>query len=125
MMASAILVSAMLAQPEPPAAGSFSPAEVRTMCRGETEEPARFRTDAAFRLLAQHQRSNCRMYLLGLADGIGRSLQERESFCLPPVTERDLLADRLAEAVLSGSGEADADIAAIVRQVLLSHYRCR
>lgn len=95
------------------------------MCRGETEEAHQFRTDAAFRLLAQHQRSKCRTYLLGLADGIGRYAHEGEPrLCLPPATERDVLANRLADAVLSRSSETDTSILGIVQRVLRSHYRC-
>ena len=121
-MASAIWAFAMAAQPQPAVDGPFSAAEIRTMCRGETEEPSPFRTEAAIRLLAEHQRSKCRMYLLGLAEGLARSRQERDPpLCLPPRAERDGFADRLLDAVIS---EAGGTLPSTVRRVILTHYRC-
>ena len=125
MIGSAILALAMQAQPGPATAGSFSPAEIRTMCRGETEGPSPFRTEAAIRLLAEHQRSKCRMYLLGLAEGLARSGEGRDPpLCLPPRAERDGFADRLLDAVLSETGDDEAALPNIVRRVILTHYRC-
>jgi len=90
------------------------------MCRGQTDEPAEFRTQTAFELLAQHQRSKCRMYLLGLAEGLAQS-ERGDATCLPPIADREALSDRLVAAVLEGPG--GAEIPEIVRGVLRS-YDC-
>ena len=122
MLVQIIALSAAAAQAQPDTS-YFNAAEIRTMCRGETEESPQFRTEAAFRLLAQVQRSKCRMYLLGLADGIGRGQPDQgRAACLPPASEREALADRLVEAVLNETG--DADTPAIVRWVLRTVYGC-
>lgn len=96
------------------------------MCRGETDEPAEFRTEAAFRVLASHQRSKCRMYLLGLVDGLVASSRPGDrSFCLPPDFDRARMADRLIDRVLSDTADGEPNIPALVQSVLRTESRCR
>ena len=121
-----LLAGAFAAQPTPAASGAFSADEIRTMCRGEGDEGAEFRTDAAFRLFVNYQRSRCRMYLLGVADGMIHSARLGEpGLCLPPGLDRERLADQLTEALLSEQAAADSSLPAIVERLLRSESRCR
>ena len=95
------------------------------MCRGETDERAEFRTEAAFRVLASHQRSKCRMYLLGLVDGLVASSRPGDRLlCLPPDFDRERMADRLMDLVLSEAGNRERSIPALVQSVLRAEGRC-
>ena len=121
-----ILTAAVVGQGGPGTAASFSPSELRTMCRGETDERAEFRTEAAFRVLASHQRSKCRMYLLGLVDGLVASSRPGDRlFCSPADFDRERMADRLMDSVLSDAADQEPNIPALVQNVLRAESRCR
>ncbi|HYD14278.1 MAG TPA: hypothetical protein VEC11_15640 [Allosphingosinicella sp.] len=107
------------AQPDAaPAVGLFSVAEMRAMCRGESDGDPRFRTQAAYELLAELQRAKCRMYLLGIAEGIGEA-------CAADPRGRDALGARLAAAVLRAPEDRETSVAALVRAELLLRPGCR
>jgi hypothetical protein len=124
-LGSAALAAFVAAQPgAAPANGHFTAAEVRAMCRGEAGGEARFRTQAAYALMAEVQRSKCRMYLLGVADGIGPP-DDRGRTCPPAVTEREALGDLLVAAVLQPPEASDRGVPDIVRTVLRARrQRC-
>src|SRR5688500_2256982 len=120
-----ILTAAVVGQSEPGTTAYFSPSEVRTMCRGETDQQAEFRTEAAFRVLASHQRSKCRMYLLGLVDGLVASSRPGDrSFGLAPDFDRERMAGRLMDSVLSDAADREQNIPALVQSVLSAESRC-
>jgi hypothetical protein len=126
MLGSAALAAALAAQAAPHQAEMFTLAEVRAMCEGKTEGAAEFRTGAAYQLLARIERDKCRMYLLGIAQGVERaSAAMGQASCTPGPTFRDELADRLVEAVLRPAGDPAGGIVQIVRDVLGSRPGCR
>jgi len=110
-----IIGAAMAAQAPAQADGQFSMAEIRTMCRGESDEPAQFRTEAAFRLLADIQRNKCRMYLLGIADGIGRGGGQGDR-CPSQGPDRETQTDRMVAAILSDAPDPGRAASAPVQQ---------
>jgi hypothetical protein len=110
----------------PASAEFFSFDEMRDMCRGETDQPAEFRTSAGYRLLASSLRDRCRMYLLGLAETGLRQAGEVASRqgCLADQTPPAEVAEVLAEALAARAEPPPDGLAGLVREVLLSRYGC-
>ena len=119
-LAASVAAQAGTAPPE----GQFTAAELRVMCRGESAENPRFRTRAGYEMLAEYQRAKCRMYLLGVADGIGWH-QAGGRACAPGAAERERLADQLVEAMLQPPATPDGSVRGIVAAALILHPPCR
>ena len=111
---------------QPPARAEFFGVEqMRSMCRGEDGDAPEFRTDAANRLVAQVARERCRMYLLGLAEGQLRRLeQDGRGRCLPPGTSDAEVADALVEALVRRPREAAGTVDELVQDALRARYGC-
>ena len=125
VLGSATLVVSVTAQAGPaPGDGHFTYAELRMMCRGETEGNPQFRTQASYEMLAQYQRAKCRMYLLGVADGIGWHRADARA-CTPAANERETLGDQLVEAVLQAPVGPETSIRGIVAAALIARPPCR
>ena len=123
-LGAATLAFSAAAQAAAPADGHFTVAELRMLCRGEAEGNPQFRTQAGYAMLAEYQRAKCRMYLLGLADGIGWQQADGRA-CASPATAREALGDRLVEAVLEAPATSGSSIRAIVAATLILHPPCR
>lgn len=106
-----------------PADGHFTASELRVLCRGETETSPQFRTQAGYQMMAEYQRARCRMYLLGVADGIGWH-QADDRACASASSERDSLGEQLVEAILQPAGP-DRSVREIVAAQLIAHPSCR
>jgi hypothetical protein len=124
-LGSAALVASVTTQPgTAPADGHFTASELRVLCRGEAEGNPQFRTQAGYEMLAEYQRARCRMYLLGVADGIGWRQADGRA-CAPGANDRDTLADQLVEFVLQSPITPEASIRGIVAAALLARPPCR
>lgn len=122
--AAAALLAAFPAAPA--AAEFFSFEEMRGMCRGETDQPADFRTDAGYRLLAASLRERCRMYLLGLAETNLREIGTVASRqgCMADQAPPAEVAEALAEALAARAEPPEEGLAGLVREVLRARYGC-
>lgn len=99
--------------------------EVRAMCAGESREAAEFRTEAALALHAEIQRQKCRIYLLGIAEGIEAAAAARgEPRCVPYAADREALAEVLGDAVAARAGDPSARIGPIVRTAVRAQFAC-
>ncbi len=109
----------------PPENELVSAADVRMMCAGESREPGDFRTSAAFALQAEIERQKCRMYLMGIAEGIEAASAARgEPRCVPSDAHREALAEVLTEAVAVRADEPGARVGDIVRAALRAQFSC-
>ena len=124
-LGSAALVASVTAQAgTAPADGHFTAVELRAMCRGEGEGNPQFRTSAGYEMLAEYRRARCRMYLLGVADGLGWRQTDGRA-CTHAANERDALADQLAEFMLQSPDTSDTSVRGIVAAALIAHPPCR
>jgi hypothetical protein len=100
--------------------------QIRNMCRGEGNEPAQFRTRAAYALLADSYRGRCRMYLLGQADAyLQRDADRPEArTCARSVPTDAQVADAIAEELISRADAPEGGIGEVVRDVLQSRFAC-
>jgi len=121
-----MLAAASLGTPSPARAEFFTFEQLRNMCRGEVESTGQFRTGAAYALLAQTHREQCRMYLLGLADAYLHSLADRggEHECIVAEMPQAAAADVLAEALIRRTDAPAGGAAEIVRDVLKTDFGC-
>ena len=123
----AALAAAASVFPAAPALAEFySYEQIRTMCRGEGDEPAQFRTQAAHALLAESYRGRCRMYLLGRADAYLQRDADRpedRSFARSVPADAEV-ADAIAEELVSRSEVPDGGIGEVVRDVLRARFAC-
>jgi len=99
--------------------------QLRAMCAGEAADSAEFRTGAAHALLREIYRSRCRMYLLGIADGLLHGQDGRQPPSCPghDIVEPEI-GDRLVEAVLDHAEAGEGGAAQIVGDVLRTRYGC-
>ena len=122
----AAMAAAAAAAPAAPAqAELFTFEQLRAMCAGEAADSAEFRTGAAHALLREIYRSRCRMYLLGIAEGLrhGDDGQQPPS-CPDAAMNEPEIGDRLVEAVLGRTETGEVRVAQIVRDVLRTRYGC-
>ena len=126
LVCGALLAAASLGAPSPARAEFFSFEQLRGMCRGEVEAEGQFRTGAAYELLAQTHREQCRMYLLGLADAYLHSLADRggDHHCIVAEMPQTAAADVLAEALVRRSDAPAGGAAEVVRDVLRTNFGC-
>ena len=123
----AALAATASAIPAAPAQAEFlSYDQIRNMCRGEGNEPAQFRTRAAYALLADSYRGRCRMYLLGQADAyLQRDADRPEArTCARSVPSDTEVADAIAEELVSRTQVPDGGIGEVVRDVLRARFAC-
>lgn len=123
----AALAATASAIPAAPAqAEFFSYEQIRTMCRGEGNESAQFRTGAAYALLAESYRGRCRMYLLGHADAYLHRDADRpeDRTCARAVPSDAEVADAIAEELVRRTEVPDGGIGEVVRDVLRARFAC-
>ena len=123
----AALAATASAIPAAPANAEFlSYEQIRTMCRGEGNESAQFRTSAAYALLADSYRGRCRMYLLGHADAYLQRDADRpeDRTCARAVPSDDEVADAIAEELVRRSEAPEGGIGEVVRDVLRARFAC-
>ena len=122
----ALAVTASAIPAAPAQAEFLSYEQVRTMCRGEGNEPAEFRTRAAYALLAESYRGRCRMYLLGHADAYLQRDADRpeDRTCARSVPSDDEVADAIAEELVSRAEVPEGGIGEVVRDVLRARFAC-
>ena len=124
-LARVVLAAAAAAGAQGPRAEFFSLAEMRAMCRGESDEAPGFRTGASYRLLAQLQRERCRMFLLGIAEGQLQRLEaDGHERCLPAGTPQAEVADALVATLAERSEAAGGTVDELVQDALRARYGC-
>ena len=103
----------------------FSYEQIRTMCRGEGNEPAQFRTGAAYALLAGSYRAVAdvpagprRRYLHRDAD------RPEDRTCARSVPSDAEVADAIAEELSARTGSPEGGIGEVVRDVLRARFAC-
>jgi hypothetical protein len=123
LAASAAVAAAAPATPAEAELLSFE--QLRAMCAGETADSTEFRTGSAHALLREIYRSRCRMYLLGIADGLLHREDSRQPRSCPghDIAEPEI-GDRLVEAVLDRTEAGEGGASEIVREVLRTRYGC-
>ena len=121
----AALALAWLDPLAPAHAEFYTVAQMRSLCRGEVNESADFRTEAAYALLARTYRDRCRMYLLGVTDDFlaARPGQTPPRVCLPREATETEVADVLVAALVEPGSQAET-LTDFVRRVLEDRYRC-
>jgi len=113
--------------PASPARAEFVRFEqLQGLCAGQAADAAEFRTEAAHMLLRDIYRARCRMYLLGLADGLFArwDVGPPALACLRTERPEAEVADALIEAVLSRTAPPAGGVGEIVREVLRDRYGC-
>jgi hypothetical protein len=100
--------------------------QIRSLCRGEGNESAQFRTSAAYALLADSYRGRCRMYLLGQADAYLQRDADRpeERTCARAVPSVEDVADAIAEELVRRAEVPEGGIGEVVRDVLRARFAC-
>ena len=121
----ALLAGATCTAPLRPAHAQFVAFEqLRDLCRGGPDQGPQFRTAAANQLLAESYRARCRLYLLGLVDGLMEEDETPERRCIAPGTPEDEVTGPLIAALVAAPGEPEEGVVAIVREVLHSRFGC-